>query len=765
MTHKGLTNDEVNQRILEKKVNGEPKRLSKSTINIIRENIFTYFNFLNIVLFIFVITTGKYQNAMFMGAVITNALIGIIQEIRAKKLLDQIRILTTTKVNAYRDNIWKEISVNEIVQDDVVSLQAGIQIPIDGVITEGSLEINESLLTGESDTVYKKVGDTVYSGTIVLSGDAEVRVTKVGHERQSEKIMEGTKVSGFHKSTLQKDLQKLIKIVSILIIPVAIILVCMQMGVKNVGYAGIVLNTSAAIIGMIPEGLVVLTSVALAVSTMRLLKLKALVQELYSIEGLARVDVVCLDKTGTLTQGDMQVDHIEIIGNLSEEDLHAYMHAYLQMEKHPNPTAKALQEYFKSDMQIQVDHFQPFASERKYTSATLHGIGTLYVGAFEFIFEKEDATYQMYHDTISQGELRTIALALAKENNQKELLALVYIHDVMRPNVNETLSYLSKQGVTIKVISGDYPKTVSSIAKKAGVPNAEKYVDLSIGEINYDQVVEEYTVFGRVLPKQKKELLTALQRKHVVAMVGDGVNDIPALKQADVSIAMLAGSSAAKDISDIVLLENDFNVVPSVVCEGRRVINNISRASSMYLVKTLFSFLLTIYVALFQVAYPFVPVHLTMISAICVGIPTVFLQLEPSFEKLRGRFLVDAFLHALPSAISVVLVVLFTKFYRTYMGLSLEQADAILVFVTGVIYLYTLYRIYQPTTKYRLMIVLIMSVLFVITFYFTQSILGISFEFELLPVTILVAVIGVIFVTLLGFFIEKAFKINSCNLK
>lgn len=720
MTHKGLTNDEVNQRILEKKVNGEPKRLSKSTINIIRENIFTYFNFLNIVLFIFVITTGKYQNAMFMGAVITNALIGIIQEIRAKKLLDQIRILTTTKVNAYRDNIWKEISVNEIVQDDVVSLQAGIQIPIDGVITEGSLEINESLLTGESDTVYKKVGDTVYSGTIVLSGDAEVRVTKVGHERQSEKIMEGTKVSGFHKSTLQKDLQKLIKIVSILIIPVAIILVCMQMGVKNVGYAGIVLNTSAAIIGMIPEGLVVLTSVALAVSTIRLLKLKALVQELYSIEGLARVDVVCLDKTGTLTQGDMQ---------------------------------------------IQVDHFQPFASERKYTSATLHGIGTLYVGAFEFIFEKEDATYQMYHDTISQGELRTIALALAKENNQKELLALVYIHDVMRPNVNETLSYLSKQGVTIKVISGDYPKTVSSIAKKAGVPNAEKYVDLSIGEINYDQVVEEYTVFGRVLPKQKKELLTALQRKHVVAMVGDGVNDIPALKQADVSIAMLAGSSAAKDISDIVLLENDFNVVPSVVCEGRRVINNISRASSMYLVKTLFSFLLTIYVALFQVAYPFVPVHLTMISAICVGIPTVFLQLEPSFEKLRGRFLVDAFLRALPSAIAVVLVVLFTKFYRTYMGLSLEQADAILVFVTGVIYLYTLYRIYQPTTKYRLMIVLIMSVLFVITFYFTQSILGISFEFELLPVTILVAVIGVIFVTLLGFFIEKAFKINSCNLK
>ena len=335
----------------------------------------------------------------------------------------------------------------------------------------------------------------------------------------------------------------------------------------------------------------------------------------------------------------------------------------------------------------------------------------------------------------------------------------------MRPNVNETLSYLSKQGVTIKVISGDYPKTVSSIAKKAGVPNAEKYIDLSIGEINYEQVVEEYTVFGRVLPKQKKELLTALQHRHVVAMVGDGVNDIPALKQADVSIAMLAGSSAAKDISDIVLLENDFNVVPSIVCEGRRVINNISRASSMYLVKTLFSFLLTIYVALFQVVYPFVPVHLTIISAICVGIPTVFLQLEPSFEKLKGRFLVDAFLRALPSAITVVLVVLFTKLYRTYMGLSLERANAILVFVTGVVYLYTLYRIYQPTTKYRLMIVLIMSILFVISFYFTQSLLGISFGFELLPVTIIVGVLGIIFVTLLGFFIEKAFKINSCNLK
>ena len=765
MQKKGLTTNEINQRIQENKVNGESKKLSKSTINIIKENIFTYFNLLNVILFIFVFTTGKYQNAMFMGAVITNALIGMIQEIRAKKLLDQIRILTTTKVNAYRDDAWIEISVDEIVQDDVLGLQAGIQVPIDGVITEGSLEINESLLTGESDTVYKKAGDAVYSGTIVLSGDAEVSVTKVGYERQTEKIMEGSKISGFQKSALQKDLQKLIKIVSVLIVPVALILVGMQMGVKGVGYSSIVLNTSAAIIGMIPEGLVVLTSVALAVSTMRLLKLKALVQELYSVEGLARVDVVCLDKTGTLTQGDMQVDHIEIVSDISELNLHAYMHAYLEMEKHPNPTAKALSEYFKSDTKIQVDDFQPFASERKYTSASLHNIGTLYVGAFEFIFDKEDTVYQIYHDTVSKGELRTIAIALAKEDNQKELLGLVYIRDVMRPNVNETLAYLSKQGVTIKIISGDYPNTVSSIARKAGVPDADKYIDLSVGEIDYNQVVEEYTVFGRVLPKQKKELLIALQRKHVVAMVGDGVNDVPALRQADVSIAMLAGSSAAKDISDIVLLENDFNVVPSIVCEGRRVINNISRASSMYLVKTLFSFFLTIYVALFQTVYPFVPVHLTMISAICVGIPTVFLQLEPSFERLKGRFLVDAFLRALPSAITVVLVVVFTKFYRTTMDLPLQNANAILVFVTGVIYLYTLYRIYQPTTKYRLTIVLIMSFLFVITYYFTQGILGISFSLELLPVTLLTTVIGVAIVSLLGFFTDKPFKINSCNLK
>ena len=765
MQKKGLTTNEINQRIQENKVNGESKKLSKSTINIIKENIFTYFNLLNVILFIFVFTTGKYQNAMFMGAVITNALIGMIQEIRAKKLLDQIRILTTTKVNAYRDDAWIEISVDEIVQDDVLGLQAGIQVPIDGVITEGSLEINESLLTGESDTVYKKAGDAVYSGTIVLSGDAEVSVTKVGYERQTEKIMEGSKISGFQKSALQKDLQKLIKIVSVLIVPVALILVGMQMGVKGVGYSSIVLNTSAAIIGMIPEGLVVLTSVALAVSTMRLLKLKALVQELYSVEGLARVDVVCLDKTGTLTQGDMKVDHIEIVSDISELNLHAYMHAYLEMEKHPNPTAKALIEYFKSDTKIQVDDFQPFASERKYTSASLHNIGTLYVGAFEFIFDKEDTVYQKYHDTVSKGELRTIAIALAKEDNQKELVGLVYIRDVMRPNVNETLAYLSKQGVAIKIISGDYPNTVSSIARKAGVPDADKYIDLSVGEIDYNQVVEEYTVFGRVLPKQKKELLIALQRKHVVAMVGDGVNDVPALRQADVSIAMLAGSSAAKDISDIVLLENDFNVVPSIVCEGRRVINNISRASSMYLVKTLFSFFLTIYVALFQTIYPFVPVHLTMISAICVGIPTVFLQLEPSFERLKGRFLVDAFLRALPSAITVVLVVVFTKFYRTTMDLSLQNANAILVFVTGVIYLYTLYRIYQPTTKYRLTIVLIMSFLFVITYYFTQGILGISFSLELLPVTLLTTVIGVAIVSLLGFFTDKAFKINSCNLK
>lgn len=757
MNIKGLTSQEVKRKVEEGKVNSKTNKLSKSTFEIIQENVFTYFNLLNLILFILVISTGEYKNAMFMGAVIINTCIGIIQELRAKKLLDKVRILTASKVMVSRDEAWIEIDVKDIVEDDLLRLNAGSQIPIDGFIQQGSLELNESLLTGESDTIYKSVGNQVYSGTYILSGSAYVKVSAVGKQRQAEKILSGKKVFGFQKSALQNDLKKLIQIVSVLIIPVGLSLYFMHTGLMHTSHKEAILRVSAAVIGMIPEGLVVLTSVALAVSVIRLLKQNALVQELYAIESLARVDTLCLDKTGTLTQGDMQVVDLNIISDISNEQLSAYMQAYLSKEENPNKTGLALKQYFRSDTQIEIDEYHPFSSERKYASAHIKDVGTLHVGALEFIIPDESSAYQRY---IKHDGLRTLTIALKKDmENECKILGFVYLQDVIRPQVQSTLSFFYQNDVDIKVISGDHPATVSAIAKKAGVMHADAYLDMSQEDVDYDQAVKQYTVFGRVLPKQKKELLKALQRNHhTVAMVGDGVNDVPSLKQADVSIAMLAGASAAKDTADIVLLENNFDALPSILFEGRRVINNISRASSMYLVKTLFSFLLTIVVVLLQQEYPFIPVHLTMISAICVGIPTLFLQFEESFEKVKGRFLVESFKHALPSAIMIVLVSISLMIAKMVLNLPQGLMNGILVVVSGFIYLYTLYRLYQPLSRYRKYVLATMSILFILVYYFTQSLLGIYLTINLIPIVcgyIAVSILGIHFVSQL---IQERFK-------
>ena len=721
MVYSGLTSQEVRQKTEKGEVNGSEERMTSSYSDIVRHNAFTYFNLVNIVLFVFVLITGRIHNGMFILTVVFNTLIGIYQEVKAKKLLEKMALMIESKVPACRDGKWQDISASEIVRDDLIRLESGMQVPADGMVISGRIDVNESMLTGESETVVKQEGLKVFAGTFVTSGSCEVRIQNIGKECVSARIMEEAKKYKRAKSVLQEDLTRMLRIISVAIIPTGIILFATQHYSIGMSWQDADLKTVAAVVGMIPEGLVVLTSIALAVSTVRLSRQSVLVQDLYSIESLARVDCICLDKTGTLTQGSMQVKDMVPLLDYDSEYARNILMSYLVNEEHPNATSSAMIGYFGQKEVYRRTQVLPFSSDRKYSGAAMAGEGTFYVGAAEFLFPRGcPAANHLIRRYASKG-MRNILLARSREETiaegalpeDLEPVALVAIADVMRDNVMEIMQYFRKQGVDLKVISGDDPATVSSLAVQAGVPDAENYVDMSRTQLSYDILVQRYAVFGRVLPAQKKGLVEALQRAgHTVAMTGDGVNDVPALKTADVSVAMASGAPAAKDCANIVLLSDSFAKMPQIVDEGRRVINNISRASSMYLVKTIFSILLSLYVVFLQQEYPFLPIHLTLISAVGVGMPTFFLQMEPSFERLEGRFFARAFRNALPSALSVFLTALVCLWLRYLLKLPIERYYGILVSLTAYIYLYTLYRVYYPPSKLRVGVLCAMGALF-----------------------------------------------------
>ena len=737
MEYRGLTTEEVQQRITEGKVNGKEKRISRSTKEIVLSNTLTYFNLVNLVLFIMVCFTGKIANGTFFLTIVTNACIGIFQEMRSKKLLDKMSIMVETKIPALRNGEWTDTLVSEIVLDDRVQLSSGYQIPADSILLTGYLEVNESMLTGESSVVEKKAGDLLYGGTIITAGEGEAGITAVGEDCFSASILKDAKKYKPAKSQLNEDLNRLLKFISIAIIPVGIILFLMQYRVLNMTRNDAILKTVAAIVGMIPEGLVVLTSIALAVSTVRLLRRKVLVQDLYSIESLARVDTICLDKTGTLTKGSLVVSDAAALLDYEPDYIRDVMGSYLSSEDRSNATDSALKEYFPMNRYYERTEVLPFSSDRKYAGAALDGEGTFYLGAVNFLFpEGCPAANKYIHEFTEKGQ-RCVVFAhshephISKEGLPDDLepCALIALSDVLRDNVQNIMAYFKRQGVNCKVISGDDAATVSSLAVQAGIPNARKYVDMSLAGGDLDALAEKYTVFGRVRPEQKKALVLAMQKAgHTVAMTGDGVNDVPALKAADVSVAMSEGSAAAKDSANLVLLTNDFGLMPDIVTEGRRVINNISRASSMYLVKTVFSMLLSLYVVVLQQEYPFLPVHLSIISAFGVGIPTFFLQMEPSFERVKGRFFARAFRNAVPSSITVLLTALVCLGLKSLLDLPVERYYGILVSLTAFIYLYTLYRVYYPLTKLRTGVMIAMAVCVLLVMIFGGEYLQISFK-------------------------------------
>lgn len=733
--YEGLSSKQVQEQF-EKHLNNEKvKKLTKSNAQIIRQNVFTYFNFINLILFILVLLTGKIKNGLFLGTVIFNACIGIYQQMKSKKLLDRLSFLAEDTIKVKRDGKWISISLEEIVVDDLIEIVSGMQFPVDGIVLDGNGEADESSISGESQLVEKRVNDFIYAGTNLTSGKVLVKVEHVSKQCIIYRMIEDASKESPASSCLHQDLEKMIKIISICIIPAGVLLFLTQYIFMHLTMQDALLKTIAALVGMIPEGLVVLTTIALAVSTIRESKNHVLIQDLFSIEALARVNTVCFDKTGTLTTGNMNVVHVEYLGN-DKNEINTLLGSYLQNEEAFNQTSQALLEYFDVNHAYALGESLPFSSKRKYAAKVLKGKGTLYVGAYSYLCKEMDASLQAKIDFYTQQGKRVLAIGFYQEetidsSDAMSIIALVVIQDEMRKNAKEIIAYFKKQNIQVCMISGDDPKTVASLAKMAGVDNSEHYVDVSRSYESMDALASNYTIFGRVRPEEKKQLVCAMQKQgKIVLMSGDGVNDVPALKVADVSISIKDASSAAKNTANIILMDNDFSKIPSIVNEGRRVINNISRASSMYLVKTVFSFLLTLYVICTRNAYPFLPIHLTLISAIGVGIPTFILQMEPSFERIQGKFLRNAFLKALPSSLTVFLAAFLCMHFKRMYSISELRFYGIFVFLSGYVYLWTLLKVYQPFTKRRLLVIGCMSILLGISLVCFESVINVSIQWK-----------------------------------
>lgn len=727
----GLTQAEVEARIADGQVNAIQDSSNRSVKDIVMGNTLTFFNFINIVLLALVLSVRSYKNMLFIFIIIANTLIGIFQEIKAKITLDKLKILTVSHVDVIRDGVKKSVTVSELVKDDVILLKSGGQIPADGVILDGEVDVNESLLTGESDSIHKTCGSKVLSGSFVTSGKAMCLLTEVGHDCYMEKLSSEAKQFKRYKTELQRNLDTILKFISIIIVPLGIILFAKQYWISGSTYEQAALDTVAAVLGMIPEGLVLLTSVALALGAVRLARRSTLVRELFCIETLARVDTLCLDKTGTITEGHLCVQGEESVKeDIDLEQLMGRMVAALGDE---NETFQALRQHYKRNQSTNTKLVLPFSSERKFSGVVFEGEGTYLMGAYQFIFPQADpAVLEKIAEYASQG-LRVLTVAHSPNEMTDytlaegfEIVGFVFMTDVVRKNAPDILGYFEEQGVDLKVISGDDPVTVAAIAARAGLKDADKYIDATT--IHTDEEMEDailkYSVFGRVTPKQKQQMVRLLkQNGRTVAMTGDGVNDVLALKDADVSIAMASGSEAAKNTANLVLLNSDFASLPHIVNEGRRVINNIKAAASMFLIKTGFSVLTALLTIIVGQNYPFQPIQLSVINGCAVAIPTMLLQLEPSFQKVNKHFFREVLRMSMPAAITITAMITIINNIGHSIGTPREMLSTVCVLATGWVYLITLRQVYSPMTGYRKFVIYLMQTAYLVAMVIGQRIM------------------------------------------
>ena len=782
--YKGLTEEEVNIRIKEGKVNFDTSVPTKSIKQIVIGNIFTLFNLINFALAILVFFAKSYKNLLFLGVVFSNTLISIIQEIRSKKAIDKLSVLASAKANCIRDGILKQININEIVIDDLLQFEIGSQVITDSIILDGEVEVNESFITGESEALVKKKGDTLLSGSFIVSGKAKAKVIHIGDENFTSKISSGAKYVKKVNSEIMKSLNRIIQVISIALVPIGLLLFNNQMHLGKNAVETAIVNTVAAMIGMIPEGLILLTSTVLAVSVVRLAKQNVLVQQLYCIETLARVDTLCLDKTGTITEGTMEVKDIISFAD-NKENFEKILSEIAFASEDSNSTIDAIKEKFKCSHAWQADTKIAFSSQKKWSGIYFKDEGSFVIGAPEFIL-KED--YEKYKEKIEKysKDFRVILLAHSKNNfNEKELpenlevLGLVLISDKIRKEAKKTLEYFKEQGVTIKIISGDNPITVSKIAGEVGVENFDKYIDMSKikNEEEIKDIACKYTIFGRVSPVQKKDLVKALKEKgHTVAMTGDGVNDVLSLKEADCSIAMASGSDATKNCSELVLLDSNFASMPKIVAEGRRTINNIERSATLFLVKTIYAFILALIFLVAKMPYPFMPIQLSLISMVTIGIPSFILALEPNKEIIKGHFMKNVISKAIPTAVTVVINIIIIAIVSFKMNIDTKVYSSLCVILTAFSGMLLLSSLCKPLDIFRIKnnntgktyasqgirTALFYSMILIFVFEITMlnNLFSIVIPQDLYYLTAIFMAIACIFYYLLSFISKKIFKVG-----
>jgi len=726
----GLSPQQVEVRKAGGWENKAPADALRSETEILLQHCFTFFNLVFLVLAAVLATVGSFKNMTFLMVAVINTVIGIVQEIRAKRAVEKLTLVAARPVQTVRGGSIVQVPSQELVRDDIVIFGPGDQICADAVVREGELQVNEALVTGEADMITRGPGAELKSGSFVVAGKARVQLTRVGGDAFAAKLsLEAKADPRAAKSEMMRSLDRLIQVVGIALVPIGLILFYQEYYTLQLGLRDSVEATVAALVGMIPEGLYLLTSVAMAASALKLSKDRVLVQDMNCIETLARVDVLCVDKTGTITEARMQAETIVPLGSDPPEYLEAVMTALYGTQEPENDTARALQEMFDGKSDWIARKRIPFTSQNKWGGAVFQDHGAFVTGAPDVILgSRYSEVEQQVQSWSATGYRVLLAAGYDADLTPGQLdpekvrpLALLMLTNRIRPEAPETFRYFAQQGVCIKVISGDNPVTVSDVALRAGIANAGNYIDAQT--LNTEEALAEaarrYTVFGRVTPDQKKLLIQALRKQgHTVAMTGDGVNDVLAMRQADCAVAMAQGAQAASQVAQLVLLDSDFSAMPQIVGEGRRVINNIQRAAILFLVKNIFSLGLSLITLFTNWPYPLIPIHLTVISCLTIGVPSFFLAMEPNYERVTGPFLRGVLRRAFPGGLTNIFVVLAAQAYMMVLGLSLEQTGTVCAAILGVVGLQVLYQVCKPFDTFRKIIWWLMAAGLVICFTF-----------------------------------------------
>ncbi len=760
---KGLTNQEVLDQIDLGHMNISPKPLVKTNKQIIFEHVFNLFNAYNFVIACALVFVQAWSSLFFVVIVSVNTVIRIYQEIRSRNMVAKLNLIISPKTKVLRDETIQEIDNEEIVLNDVVYFETGNQVSSDSIVLDTAVEVDESLLTGEADPVLKNIGDHLLSGSFIVSGACYARVEHVGIDNYATHLANEARQRKPVTSELVNVFNKVTKFTSYLVVPLSVLMLYQALGVREESLATAIVNTSTALLGMLPKGLVLLTSVSLAASVVRLGKRKVLVQEMFSIETLSRVDVLCLDKTGTLTKGKMKVQEVVDLANPLSLDMQKVMSSFVGQSVDNNATYQTLKQYFQDEICYEVKNRVPFSSARKWSAQELEGIGTIIVGAPEFIVPQYQLPQYIQEAQNSGARVLMVAHHADFQTFQEHLheatpLALIIILDPLRDDAKETLAFFQENDVDIKVISGDNPITVSSLAKQAGVKDAHRYIDASTltTDEELENAIMNYNVIGRATPKQKHQMILTLQKhKQKVAMTGDGVNDVLALKDADVSIAMGSGSDAAKQISQFVVINGELSTMVDVVKEGRLDINNVTRSASMYYLKTIYTILIAISTVLLNMPYPFIPFQMTLLDNFIEGFPSFMILFEKNIDKQKESIGRHAMRYSLPNALVIVLSVIALKLLAPILSLELHEVFTILYFSTSLISIHMIYRIYSPINWYRTFVLIIDIIGFCMATYIFWDWLQLApLTMQLFQYILIIIVIGMILAAIISHFVN-----------